>query len=1035
MGSKNLLVFLILLIILIGVIEIVSAECGDLIPDTGEACDDGNTITETCGDGTIQSGTYCNADCTAELTLSEQCESDSDCSTGEVCDECLCIPEPVCGNDVAEGNEECDGSDLKGETCESQLGLGYTGTLSCIASGETNECNFDITGCIPPSSTPSPVSGSATDCEVVLKENCDKNIALRLSDTENAHGQVWNYNNEENLYDYVLCCGGSQGDKIHDCSENNVLIRLSAETNAHAEIPEGVTFGEISDGTETPIQTETSSHLIKDRYWACLSQSSYHYDYCSTNSLPILNQQDGYKYYETDFQFTAHPGMKVYLSDMTNPDNGLFVIDDRIVITTPLGTFDKQESEKVIRSARIDITNLFLTGSETEPVTIDVNVKLYDVYGDMVGNTPLYIEERTPSGETPPPANYIDVCYNNLVCESGTDCEEREVEILSLSDLTNAHIAEPGIYPIKICCREAVSIEGASWRNMMFQVIDVADLNDLVMLYVSGEGLQDKTIEYQIYKDIPFWFDSKVADVSVEGYTTWRAGSDDSGNLEAGTYYFEATIVETGEKFTSGNLEVSEIELNNPPIANIFKPHDGEMFMKDQFINFSADGSGDEDDGISLTWDITHPDDPFYLWNFTEKYDSFGQKNLLLTLTDDRSLSSSDFKSILIVQEGLNIFANIDSPEGVDPILQDEVLFSADGTYVVDCAAVACDLCDEDPCPITPGNCVQVGSDESGYLNCTYKDNQDPENWVSLNWSIYKEIEENIWEKIYNISGKWGEYIPAGSGIIGEGVYNEFTKNLITGKYRIILVASTNPSSSDEVEIVVNVDNEPVCDNGREWILPDGSVMPSFPDNCMLEDIDNTCCPDGWICQGVAGDSQCVPSDDFFCGNFENEEECGPPYDTLVAERTIEEFSGLGCGAALDDIGCLFVVNCRCEWNSVNNICEARYDLTDICLHDEITVGECIYTMADSATECVNGLITLSWIAEWTGSPDDPYAKYCVSGEKTVPCPTTIKLTFFTIKNLIIAVLIIILIYIILNSIKKERIKKFKKRKNPKKRS
>jgi hypothetical protein len=46
----------------------------------------------------------------------------------------------TCGDGVAEGTEDCDGSDLVGQTC---FGLGYTtGTLACSAT-----CTFDTTGC------------------------------------------------------------------------------------------------------------------------------------------------------------------------------------------------------------------------------------------------------------------------------------------------------------------------------------------------------------------------------------------------------------------------------------------------------------------------------------------------------------------------------------------------------------------------------------------------------------------------------------------------------------------------------------------------------------------------------------------------------------------------------------------------------------------------------------------------------------------------------------------------------------------------
>jgi len=65
--------------------------CGNNILEANEVCDDGNTITETCGDGIVQSGTYCNADCSAELTLSEQCDENANwCRAEETCYSCQC---------------------------------------------------------------------------------------------------------------------------------------------------------------------------------------------------------------------------------------------------------------------------------------------------------------------------------------------------------------------------------------------------------------------------------------------------------------------------------------------------------------------------------------------------------------------------------------------------------------------------------------------------------------------------------------------------------------------------------------------------------------------------------------------------------------------------------------------------------------------------------------------------------------------------------------------------------------------------------
>ncbi len=52
-----------------------------------------------------------------------------------------CEPAPTCGNDIADGDEDCDGLDLAGASCAS---LGYTldGTLSCSPG-----CAYDTSLC------------------------------------------------------------------------------------------------------------------------------------------------------------------------------------------------------------------------------------------------------------------------------------------------------------------------------------------------------------------------------------------------------------------------------------------------------------------------------------------------------------------------------------------------------------------------------------------------------------------------------------------------------------------------------------------------------------------------------------------------------------------------------------------------------------------------------------------------------------------------------------------------------------------------
>lgn len=93
-----------------------SGLCGDGALEGAEECEAGNLGGATCASMGLTSG---NLACTG-------CRFDtSGCDT--------------CGDNVLQGSEECDGTDLGGNTCES-LGRG-TGTLSCTG------CGYDYSGC------------------------------------------------------------------------------------------------------------------------------------------------------------------------------------------------------------------------------------------------------------------------------------------------------------------------------------------------------------------------------------------------------------------------------------------------------------------------------------------------------------------------------------------------------------------------------------------------------------------------------------------------------------------------------------------------------------------------------------------------------------------------------------------------------------------------------------------------------------------------------------------------------------------------
>ena len=176
---------------------LAGAGCGDSVSNCGngliegtEECDGSNLGEETCvTQGSVGGSLGCQADCTFDTSL---CTGGPVCGDNtaegtEVCDGtdlagencvsqgftggtlgCLadctgfdtsgCTGGPVCGDNIAEGTEVCDGTDLAGENCVSQ---GFTGgTLAC-----TDNCTFDTSGC-----TSGPVCG---DGVAEAPEDCD----------------------------------------------------------------------------------------------------------------------------------------------------------------------------------------------------------------------------------------------------------------------------------------------------------------------------------------------------------------------------------------------------------------------------------------------------------------------------------------------------------------------------------------------------------------------------------------------------------------------------------------------------------------------------------------------------------------------------------------------------------------------------------------------------------------------------------------------------------------------------------------------
>ena len=128
-----------------------NARCGNGQLDDGEACDEGEANSDTlpdrcrhdcrlpsCGDGVVDPKIHETCDCgDGSGLLPDGCSGPNSDEPGTDCSTRCRVP--VCGDGAVEGDETCEATDLRGETCES---LGFTsGTLECF------NCRFWLVGC------------------------------------------------------------------------------------------------------------------------------------------------------------------------------------------------------------------------------------------------------------------------------------------------------------------------------------------------------------------------------------------------------------------------------------------------------------------------------------------------------------------------------------------------------------------------------------------------------------------------------------------------------------------------------------------------------------------------------------------------------------------------------------------------------------------------------------------------------------------------------------------------------------------------
>jgi hypothetical protein len=338
----------------------------------------------------------------------------------------------------------------------------------------------------------------------------------------------------------------------------------------------------------------------------------------------------------------------------------------------------------------------------------------------------------------PSTAYNVPVCYGSLFCKnvsSATECSAIYPDgriILSLSATTNAHLAKGDFadYPIKICCtmNANVSFEGSYWADMIDNPIVVANKTDRVKMIVNGADLAGKMLNFTVYKDVPWWFDSQIAQVS--GSATWLAGLKSDGSYQNGNYYFKARALGGSNEVTSNVLTVTNGQgsgINTPPNVTILTPKWGEIYPTNVDINFTSNVF-DVDDFFTLNWSFGDGIVSTQA-NTVHRYLSSGQKNIRLEAIDERGAKGLDKTGVLICggpgSGSKCLYSHITSPDWREIITGTNVSFNATQTFALSYDNVTGNLtCIAGLCPLntTDGKPILPGSINSGnrYNNLTF---------------------------------------------------------------------------------------------------------------------------------------------------------------------------------------------------------------------------------------------------------------------------------------------------------------------------
>ena len=216
-----------------------------------------------CGDGEINGTDECEGDDfggkTCETYKGEGATGALVCSSCQI-DSSACVAAPICGDGVINGDDECEGEDFGGKTCETYKGEGATGDLIC------NSCVIDASNCA--------AASTCGDGEVNGDDECDgEDFGGKTCETYKGEGATGALACNSCVIDASGCvaapiCGDGEINGTDECDGDNIGSAVCPDGTNGTPVCKSDCTLDMSETVCVP-ETNTCNNNVLDAGEAC----------------------------------------------------------------------------------------------------------------------------------------------------------------------------------------------------------------------------------------------------------------------------------------------------------------------------------------------------------------------------------------------------------------------------------------------------------------------------------------------------------------------------------------------------------------------------------------------------------------------------------------------------------------------------------------------------------------------------------------------------------------------------------------------